>query len=75
MSDELDTPVEVTQAQMINDRRNAFRSMVDAMKINNKPVWIGVDWSRGSGYCRGDVISTHSNVIEVRFKHLELNKG
>ena len=59
----------------MDDRSKAFRAMVDAMKINNKPVWIGVDWSRGSGYCRGDVISTRGNVIEVRFKDLELNKG
>jgi len=37
------------------------------------PVYVGVDWAKDSGMNRGDVISRHDNVIEVRFKTVTIN--
>jgi hypothetical protein len=45
-----------------------LKSMVDNMKINSAPKWIGVDWAKDSGMNRGDVIIRDGNVTHVRFK-------
>lgn len=37
-----------------------------------KPRLLGVDWSRGHGMIRGEVIARSDNVIEVRFKTVAL---
>lgn len=37
-----------------------------------KPRLLGVDWSRGHGMIRGEVVSRKDNVIEVRFKTVAL---
>ena len=37
-----------------------------------KPRLLGVDWSRGHGMIRGEIISRSGNVVEVRFKTVAL---
>lgn len=37
-----------------------------------KPRLLGVDWSRGQGMIRGEIVSRKDNVIEVRFKTVAL---
>jgi len=39
---------------------------------DEEPVVFGVDWAKGSGFNRGDIIARPaSNVIRVRFKTVE----
>ena len=40
---------------------------------NSTPVWIGIDWAKGSGMNRGDVYKRENNVLYVRFKTVGIN--
>jgi|GEM_PF-5236262 len=44
----------------MKDKKEAFQAL--------KYKLIGVDWAKGSGMNRGEVIKRESNVIHVRFK-------
>ncbi len=37
-------------------------------EVELKPIWIGVDWAKDSGFNQGDIISIKGDVIEVRFQ-------
>lgn len=41
--------------------------------LEEKPIWIGVDWAKDSGMNRGDVIKRDGNVTHVRFKTVTYN--
>ncbi len=53
-----------------DDMRAAY---ADAMKSlfedieGARLIWTGVDWAKGSGKARGDVIKSEGNVTHVRF--------
>lgn len=46
-------------------------TMLNGEQEKDKPIFFGVDWAKGSGCNRGDVIARVDNVIYVRFKAVD----
>lgn len=40
----------------------------DDVETIPEALFIGIDWARGYGHCRGEILKREGNVVHVRFK-------
>lgn len=61
----------LTMIGRIEKRKGVSFLVLDEPGEIPESTWAGIDWAKGSGMTRGDVISRNDNIIEVRFRTVQ----